>query len=172
MNQMRDSRFLFLAMALTGALASGACGDDDDDGQGSAGSSSAGRSGESGVAGSSNEGGGGGSGGADSTGGGERSTTGGAPSDGAGGDATAGAGGRATGGQGGEAGAAAALSLSDAQVLLVLDTLNQGEVEVAYAASPRLSQADVEAFAQEMITDHGAARQSVLAVADSLDLDP
>jgi putative membrane protein len=168
MNQVRDSRFLFLVMALTGALSSGACGDDDDDGAGTAGSSSAGRSGGTGLGGGTNEGEGG-FGGVIPTDGGEPSTPGGATSGGAGESAAAGAAGQAIGGEGG---AAATLSLSDAQVLLVLDTLNQGEVETAYAALPRLAEVDVKAFAQQMITDHGAARQSVLAVADSLDLDP
>lgn len=72
----------------------------------------------------------------------------------------------------GGAGGASPLGLSDAQVLLVLDTLNQGEVEVAYAAFPRLADVDVQAFAQQMITDHSAARQEVLGVASTLAITP
>jgi len=62
--------------------------------------------------------------------------------------------------------------LSDAQILLVLDTLNQGEVDEAYAALPRLMSAEVRAFAQEMVTDHSAARQQVLTTANALSLAP
>jgi putative membrane protein len=72
----------------------------------------------------------------------------------------------------GAGGASAVLALSDAQVLLVLDTVNQGEVEEAYAALPRLTSPDVEAFAQKMVADHSAARQSVVATADSLNVPP
>lgn len=66
----------------------------------------------------------------------------------------------------------AAFALTDAQILLVLDTLNQGEAEEAVAALPRLSVADVEAFAQQTIADHGVARQYVLETADNLQLEP
>lgn len=54
----------------------------------------------------------------------------------------------------------------------MLDTVNQGEVEVAYAALPHLAVADVQAFAQQMIDEHSAARQDVLTVANMLDLAP
>jgi putative membrane protein len=63
-------------------------------------------------------------------------------------------------------------ALNDAQILLVLDTLNQGEVEEAYAALPRLSTPSVIDFAQQMVTDHGSARQAVLSTADDLSLSP
>lgn len=63
-------------------------------------------------------------------------------------------------------------ALTDAQILRVLDTLNQAEADEAYAALPRLASADVEAFAKQMISDHGVVRQSVLAAADDLQLDP
>ena len=69
-------------------------------------------------------------------------------------------------------GGPATAALTDAQILLVLDTLNQAEAEEAYAALPRLSVADVEAFAKQMIVDHGVARQSFLEAADNLQLDP
>lgn len=59
---------------------------------------------------------------------------------------------------------------SNAQPRVVLG--NQGEVEEAYAALPRLTSAEVKAFAQQMVTDHGSARQSVLTTADTLNLAP
>jgi putative membrane protein len=74
-------------------------------------------------------------------------------------------------GAGGEGGAATA-ALQDPQILLVLDTLNQGEVEEAYAALPRLSVPAVQAFAQKMVMDHSTARQSVVSTANSLQLNP
>ena len=78
----------------------------------------------------------------------------------------------ALGGGGGAGGEGPLAALSDAQILLVLDTLNQGEVEEAYAALPRLSSEDVAEFAQQMVTDHSDARQSVLATAESLEQAP
>jgi uncharacterized protein (DUF305 family) len=76
------------------------------------------------------------------------------------------------GGVGGSGGDAALAALSDAQILLVLDTLNQGEVEEAFAVLPRLAAAEVEAFAQLMVTHHGAARQSVAMTAAMLEQAP
>jgi putative membrane protein len=76
------------------------------------------------------------------------------------------------GGGGGTGGASAAALLSDAQILAVLDTLNLGEVTEAQAAEPRLMDDDVAAFADEMIQEHGAARQQVTATATSLGLQP
>lgn len=166
------SRWLVFSSLLAASVS--ACGDDDDDSGGnhSAGSSTAGRSGAA-TGGSSNEAGAPSRGGTSTEPG-----TGGTPDEAAG---AAGAGGAqsAAGSAGAEnaAGAggaenAAIAALSDAQILLVLDTLNQGEVEEAYAALPRLAVPDVEAFAQQMITDHGSARQSVLATGESLELSP
>lgn len=153
-------------------MASG-CGDDDDDNGGPGGSSGSGatssNAGEGNGAGTSNIAGSPGNAGEPST------PTGGTNSGGSTSTPEAGAfsGGAPSGGLGeGGAGGAAILSLSDAQILLVLDTLNAGEVEEAYAALPRLSDADVEAFAQQMITHHGAARQEVAATAETLELSP
>jgi predicted outer membrane protein len=84
----------------------------------------------------------------------------------------AGANAAGAGGAGEGAGGAATLNLSDAQILLVLDTLNKGEVEAAYTALPRLVDPSVEAFAEQMIVDHSSARQSVAATAEALDLNP
>jgi putative membrane protein len=170
MNKFRYPKILLLASAI--AVATTACGDDDDD-SGNVGGTSSGGSKNPGTAGASAAGEGTtpiGEGGALPGGGG-------ATAGGAGGVSVAGGGGDDVGGQGGEGGeggegGAATAALSDAQVLLVLDTLNQGEVEVAYAALPKLEDADVKDFAQMMITDHGSARQAVHSVADSLDLDP
>lgn len=174
MTNFRDPRYVFFSLALAAAM--GACGNDDDDDDGGvsgrAGSSTAGRGGSVGVGGGVSEDAGAGN--VTSPDGGQPTSSGGASIGGAGGDAQAGTAGQATAGEGGEGGQGGVptLNLSDAQVLLVLDTLNQGEVEVAYAALPRLSDGDVQAFAQLMVTDHSAARQSVFMVADSLDLAP
>jgi predicted outer membrane protein len=70
-------------------------------------------------------------------------------------------------GDGGAGGAGPAANLSDGQIFLVIDTLNGGEVEVAFAALPRLDNAAVEAFAQEMVTAHGAARVANSQLAQS-----
>jgi putative membrane protein len=176
--------WLLVSTLLTVSVA--ACGDDDDDddngnvgGSSVAGASGTHRGGTGGTAGVGGKGGsdaaiggvpaevGGGGAGVD-VGGGTGGTDG----------VAAGAGGQAgEGGAAGEAGAggaaaAAIQALSDAQILLVLDTLNQGEVNEAYAALPRLVNADVKAFAQQMVTDHSTARQSVATTADTLDLNP
>lgn len=154
----------------------GACSDDDDDPGGSGGraGSSVGGSSAVGGDGASTQGGDG-----DGTSGGTaggKAGAGGTPTLGgqagmAGASAGVDAGGGA--GEGGAgAGGAPTASLSDAQILLVLDTLNRGEIEEAWAALPRLEDADAEAFAQMMIDDHSAARQSVVATADALDVDP
>lgn len=166
------THWVWIATCLT--LTSAACGDDDDDiGTGNAGTS--GRGGAS-LGGSGNAGGFGndtsdagdvgvpGTGGTHGGTGGTTAT----PNGGGEGGTEAGA-----GASGGEAGAGEAIAaLSDAQILLVLDTLNQGEVEEAYAVLPRLTEADVETFAQMMITDHGSARQAVATTADDLNLTP
>lgn len=94
---------------------------------------------------------------------------------GAGGSAGAGDAGAGAGGDGGAGGAFSAVevqALTDAQMLLVLDTLNAGEVEEAYAALPRLTIASVETFAQKMITDHNKARMDTATLAQTLALKP
>lgn len=164
----RPTHWFLLAAGLT--LSAVACGDDDDDVGGNTGAV-AGRGGSS-PGGSANNGGSGnntsaaGDAGTPGTGGTLGGSGGTLPGPDAGGEGGA-------AGSGGEAGAGEAIAaLSDAQILLVLDTLNQGEVEEAYAALPRLSEPDVETFAQMMITDHGSARQAVASTADDLDLTP
>ncbi|HYP88214.1 MAG TPA: DUF4142 domain-containing protein, partial [Polyangiaceae bacterium] len=182
------SSWLLLATFLS--IAPIACGDDDDDnGIGNQGGTRAGTSGSSqggsNIAGSSLFGGNGndndaGDGNQPGTGGtiniGGTSNTGGSTV-GAAGEQSGGAGGfTGLGGAGGAAAGAdaggAGPDLNDAQILLVLDTLNQGEVDEAYAALPRLADPDVLDFAQLMVTDHSAARQQVAATADTLNLNP
>jgi putative membrane protein len=167
-------------IALLGSCVAVACGDDDDNG----GANGAGRAGSS-HAGSSNGGTNNNNGGAPIGEGGEPGGPSRAGTAGRGGTTSTGgtlaAAGAEQGGMGGAAGDMAAAgaggqsavaSLSDAQILLVLDTLNQGEVEEAYAALPRLTSAPVKSFAQEMVMDHGMARQSVLTTANALNLAP
>jgi len=189
MLKLRNLGTLSLVMML-GATSVVACGDDDDDDNGNvagrAGASHAGtfnggadtgdggdtggpsRGGTSPRGGTSSRGGTAGSGATPGSGGTAETPVGGAGQGGVGGE-----GGAMTGDMGGAgAGGVAALALSDAQILLVLDTLNQGEVEEAYAALPRLTASDVRAFAQRMVDDHSDARQAVLATADALDVAP
>jgi predicted outer membrane protein len=90
----------------------------------------------------------------------------------AGGGAGGAAGDAGAGGGGGAGGGASLEALSDAQIFMVLDTLNDGEVEEAYAALPRLTNDDIKAFAQQMITDHSMARQDTATLADSLSIVP
>jgi putative membrane protein len=68
--------------------------------------------------------------------------------------------------------AAVVRDLSDDEMVLVVDTINAGEVEQAQAALPRLSNQEVRAFAQEMIDEHTAARAQLdqLAVEENLTL--
>jgi putative membrane protein len=165
-------KWLLLTTLMTATAV--ACGDDDDDDDSNAGgASSAGRGGSSAGRGGSTSGsslGGNDTGEAGNGGGGVaagRSNGGEAGSGGAGGAEEAGAGGMA--GAGGDAATAA---LQDAQIVLVLDTLNEGEVDEAYAALPRLAVPAVQAFAQQMVMDHSTARQTVVSAANSLQLNP
>jgi putative membrane protein len=171
MTNFRSIGRLALLAGLSASLA-GACSDDDDDMNnnlgGSAGTSQAGRT--NGEGGTSQAGRTNGEAGK-TTAGGQTNLPSSAGAPGSGG-ASAGAnqGGAAGNAEAGAAGMTAALS--DAQILLVLDTLNQGEVDEAYAVLPRLSSSDVKTFAQEMVTDHGDGRQAVAVTADSLNEAP
>ncbi|HEU4582602.1 MAG TPA: DUF4142 domain-containing protein [Polyangiaceae bacterium] len=62
--------------------------------------------------------------------------------------------------------------LEDGQLLYAADTLNAGEVEEARAAVPKLSDGDVREFAQQMIDEHGAARDRLLQLAQDLTIYP
>jgi putative membrane protein len=63
-----------------------------------------------------------------------------------------------------DGGAAAPARLTDAQVLTVLQTANQGEIDQANAALTCLSKPKVKDFAQMMIADHSAALARVKAL--------
>jgi len=190
MANIKHLRIALLSAALITTGLTG-CGDDDDDnGSNNAGTSTGattGFAGEgTGLAGTSTGGkaGNGGSNGSGGTSdgtinnGGTSAATGGAPE--MGGAGAGGAAGEMAGGESGMggmsgmsgAGGAAALELTDAQIMLVLDTLNAGEVEEAYAALPRLSSDDVVAFAQQMISDHSSGRQMVTTTERNLNVKP
>ena len=70
----------------------------------------------------------------------------------------------------GDAGPASALE--DAQVLYAADTLNAGEVEEARAVLPKLMNDDVREFAQQMLDEHGAARDRLLQLAGDQTISP
>jgi putative membrane protein len=63
-------------------------------------------------------------------------------------------------------------TLTDGQILYVVDTLNAGEVNQARAALPKLSNADVRDFAREMISAHTPARDAMLRIAETANVDP
>lgn len=155
-----------------GVVGAAACGDDDDgdNDNGRAGTGGSSRGG-SGTSGSAADAGSPDSGGSPEPAAGTGGT---AAQGGALGTAGAAEGGALNvgGNDAGGAGGAAALALTDPQIALVLDTLNQGEVEVAYAALPHLALPDVQEYAQQMIADHGMARQEVSETVSALDLDP
>ncbi|MFZ5896304.1 MAG: DUF4142 domain-containing protein [Myxococcota bacterium] len=146
MKKLTISRWLGMGLLLA---AFAGCGDDDDS-----------TGGTGGGAGAQAMGGSTAKGGSASSSGGKSSNTGG----------SAGLGGAAgdVGGAGGET----ARTLTDAQIFLVLDTLNAGEVEQANTAIPRLTTADVGEFAQLMVVDHTKARGDVQALAQALGETP
>lgn len=61
-------------------------------------------------------------------------------------------------------------ALDDAQLLYVADVANAGEVEEARAAWPKLSLELTREFADDMIEDHGDARDALLTFSDANDL--
>jgi len=67
---------------------------------------------------------------------------------------------------------AGASNLDDGQILFALDTLNAGEVNEARAALPKLTNADVRDFAQDMIDDHAGARDQLLQLAEQQQILP
>lgn len=60
--------------------------------------------------------------------------------------------------------------LEDGQLLLVADRLNGGEVEQARAALPKLVDPDARDFAEQMLVDHQAARDSLLQLSNAEDV--
>jgi putative membrane protein len=190
---MNGSRFL-CATALLASLLGAACDDDENDNDSAAGALRPSGSG-GGTGASTNTAGSGTGAGSSSTAvpGGTSGGSSAGPSSGAAGAAgvsapgAAGATGQGTAVTSPDAGAsldagvpsafgdAGAAELSDGQILGVVDILNAGEVEQAQAALPRLTEESVQAFANDMVTEHGAARQDLqglaqmqgLALADS-----
>lgn len=148
-----------------------ACSSDDDDNNngngGTSGASHAGNSGRGGNAGRGGAGGRGGAAGSDSEAG-----SGGDLSSGA----TAGEAGESSGGAAGTAGEGGAAGdfaqLSDAQVIKVVSTANQGEIAAAQVALPAAHVAAVASFAQMMVTDHSMANQQTLALVSTKHIPP
>jgi putative membrane protein len=57
------------------------------------------------------------------------------------------------------------MNLQDGEILFVADTLNVGEVDEAEAALPKLTDSGIRDFAQEMIDEHGTARDQLQQLA-------
>jgi putative membrane protein len=62
--------------------------------------------------------------------------------------------------------------LSDAQSAAVLSAMNTGEVQVAQAVMARLTNADAQAFAQRMITEHTAVNATEADLVNQQGLTP
>lgn len=148
-----------------------ACSSDDDDNNGGAsgmgGASHAGSSGHAGTAGRGGAGGRGGMAGSEI----EAGSGGDFGSGAMGGEAGQSAG--EAGGMGGEGGEAGAVALlSDAQVIKVVTTANDGEIAAAQVALPAAHVAAVATFAQMMVTDHSMANQQTLALVSTKHIPP
>ncbi|HEX3851149.1 MAG TPA: DUF4142 domain-containing protein [Polyangiaceae bacterium] len=70
------------------------------------------------------------------------------------------------------AGGAAQIALSDAQIVKVVTTLNQGEIAAAQVAEPAAQASAVKNFAQLMITDHTAANGQTFALVSAKHIAP
>jgi putative membrane protein len=77
-----------------------------------------------------------------------------------------------TGGATANAGSNAGVRLSDAQIAAVTTAVNSGEIQLGTIALSRGRLANVRAFAQEMITMHGAAQDRATALLQSLNITP
>lgn len=64
------------------------------------------------------------------------------------------------------------LAASDGEILSVLDAASVAEIERARAALPSLADADVTAFAQAMLSEHEAVRETLTALGAALELAP
>jgi putative membrane protein len=178
---LRFFRSLSLILAIAGVVA--ACGDDDDTGSnaqtgtdasmyegGTGGKPTAGRGGTGGsraTAGRS-----GGAAGATAGRSGTSAGTGGTPptqGNGGRGSMNAGTGAAAAGGTGGSN---ASTLLTDAQIAAVTTAANTGEISLGNLALGRARLAAVRAFAQEMITMHGAAQDRATVLLQSLGITP
>lgn len=162
------ARFLssfVIVLALGGSIAG--CGDDDDTGNNPQTGSDASVS-EGGSGGRASPAGRSGGGGPGAIAGRSASGSGGVPAMmGSGGQgAMAGRGSAAIGGS--EAG----LRLSDAQIAAVTSAVNRGEIQLGTIALSRARLPEVRAFAQEMVTMHGAAQDRATALLQSLTITP
>jgi predicted outer membrane protein len=167
---------LSLMLVITGTVA--ACGDDDSDSNAQTGDASIY---DGGGGGKPSTAGRGGSGGSRATAGrgGSAATAGTSAVAGSGGvpSVTPMAGRGAAAGRGGitpiaGTGADAGVRLSDAQIAAVTSAANSGEIQLGTIALSRAHLEQVLAFAQEMITMHGAAQDRSLALLQSLNLTP
>src|SRR5690349_14674600 len=61
--------------------------------------------------------------------------------------------------------------LNGGQIVQILDTLNEGEIEQARVAQAKAQTADVKAFAEHMIAQHAEAKQKGAALAKKIQLD-
>jgi hypothetical protein len=68
--------------------------------------------------------------------------------------------------------ASAAAALSDAQILLVADNLLGGAITQAQAALPRLTNADALGFAEQLIDEDAAARNTLTLIGDAIGASP
>ncbi|HET7540077.1 MAG TPA: DUF4142 domain-containing protein [Polyangiaceae bacterium] len=164
-------KYYYAFLLLLPLAAQTSCSDDDD-------TSSSGGSGGRAQAGSA---------GRSSGGSGGRANTAGSPSAGSGGridlgggggfDIEAGSGGTTEAGAGGEAGEAGAggaleTALDDSEIVKVVTALNDAEIAAGQVALAGAQAAAVKAFAQTMVTDHGAANAQVLALVSTRHIAP
>jgi hypothetical protein len=68
--------------------------------------------------------------------------------------------------------ASAAAALSDAQILLVADNLLAGAISQAQAALPRLANADALGFAEQLIDEDAATRNTLALTGDAIGASP
>jgi putative membrane protein len=65
-----------------------------------------------------------------------------------------------------------AQSLTDAQIAHVVMTVNNGEVDLGNLAKDKAQDADVKAYAQQMVTDHSSANEKGNQLAQQINLTP
>jgi hypothetical protein len=68
--------------------------------------------------------------------------------------------------------ASAAAALSDAQILLAADNLLAGTIAQAQAALPRLADTDAVGFAEQLVDDDAAARNTLALIGDAIGASP
>src|SRR6185312_5701866 len=67
---------------------------------------------------------------------------------------------------------ATASALSDKQIVQVLVTINQGEIDAAKLAKSRAQNADVKTFAEKMLDDHTQNKEATIKLAHKNSLHP